>query len=126
MNKMGFEFKVFLAVGLMSVSAMAEVHKVKITGFMSFEPAAIEVLEGDTIEFINESRGRHTVTADASMVKDVNNVLLPEGAEPFHSGVIDPGRLFSQTFTVAGEYKYVCLPHELMGMTGSVMVVAAP
>ena len=47
---------------------------------------------------------------------------VPVGAEPFDSGNIDAGGSYSYTFNVPGTYQYVCLPHELAGMIGVVVV----
>jgi plastocyanin len=65
------------------------------------------------------------VTADPSKAATAKNVLLPEGAQPFDSGNIDAGGTYSYTFTVPGTYRYVCLPHELAGMIGIVVVEPA-
>ena len=47
---------------------------------------------------------------------------LPERAEPFDSGSIDPGASFERRFTVPGTYKYFCKPHEGAKMYGWVRV----
>ncbi len=70
----------------------------------------------------NTSALPHTVTADPSKVVRPENVILPEGAAAFDSGNMDPGATFSHTFTTAGTYRYVCIPHELANMIGVVIV----
>lgn len=108
-----------------AAAAQAEVHKVDIVGF-TFRPAQIVIAQGDTVVFTNTSTGRHTVTDDPSLVANPASVVLPEGAEAFHSGTMAPGATFTHDFTVAGSYQYVCLPHERMGMKGQIVVAPAP
>jgi plastocyanin len=64
----------------------------------------------------------HTVTADATLPRDPSLVELPDGAEPFNSGNIAENGEWSKTFDVPGRYRYLCLPHELVGMTGEIVV----
>src|SRR5690606_35600387 len=59
---------------------------------------------------------------DPSKAVSADNVEQPAGAEPFDSGNIDRRRTWSHTFTVPGTYRYVCVPHELAGMVGVVVV----
>lgn len=113
-----------LLMGLVFVGlANGATVSVEINSSSKFTPNRIQVRLGDTVEFTNHSMGRHTVTADPSLAKDPTHVMLPNGAEPFNSGILAPGKSFSHTFTVAGVYQYVCLPHELHGMMGQVEVL---
>ena len=89
---------------------------------LKFNPANIAVQVGDTVEWRNRSLFTHTVTADKSLAKNPEHVVLPVGAEPFDSGDIPPGEVFRHTFTVAGEYAYFCIPHERHNMLGKVTV----
>lgn len=87
-----------------------------------FKPEKITVKVGDTVKWKNTSNLVHTVTADPEKAANKENVKLPEGAEPFHSGNINRGETFQHTFNKAGTYQYVCLPHEAQGMIGEVTV----
>ena len=89
---------------------------------LKFNPANITVQVGDTVEWRNRSLFTHTVTADKSLAKNPEHVVLPVGAEPFDSGDIPPGEVFRHTFTVSGEYAYFCIPHERHNMLGRVTV----
>ena len=89
---------------------------------LKFSPANITVQVGDTVEWRNRSLFTHTVTADKSLAKNPEHVVLPVGAEPFDSGDIPPGEVFRHTFTVSGEYAYFCIPHERHNMLGRVTV----
>jgi len=98
---------------------------VRMTDQYTFDPAKVTVHVGDTVEWKNASQAAHTVTCDPSKAGAAENVSLPKGAKPFNSGNIGPGKTFSHTFTVPGLYKYVCIPHEMMAMTGQVDVQEA-
>ena len=75
------------------------------SGSNSFSPNPVEVKVGETVTWINDDSGRHTVTS-----KDGT----------FDSGVMGKGQSFSYTFDKAGEYPYFCSPHP--GMVGTVVV----
>lgn len=53
------------------------------------------------------------------------DVALPPGAKPFNSGMLSPQATFRHTFTVAGTYRYFCIPHEAATMLGIVLVKPA-
>lgn len=87
-----------------------------------FVPDTITIAKGTTVEWKNTSASPHTVTDDSSKAQNKANAVLPGGAEPWDSEVIDPGKSFKHTFTVAGDYTYFCIPHESMGMVGKIKV----
>ena len=91
------------------------------TNALNYVPATMTVKVGDTVRWTNPSDVRHAVTADKSLANDPSHVVLPEGAEPFDSGNIPPGGLWSHPFEVAGRYKYFCIPHEAAGMIAEVI-----
>jgi len=122
---MNFKSVLLGSLLVLAHSASAATVKVSITSAMTFSPDKVQVRVGDTVEFVNESRIPHTVTADPSLAKDPANVILPEGAAPFHSGRLNAGKSFSHQFTVGGLYQYICLPHEGMGMRAQVEVLPA-
>ena len=95
-------------------------------GLVNFNPEAVAIQSGQTVQWRNTSPIAHTVTADKSMAASAENVQLPPGAESFHSGSIGAGEVWSYTFTVPGTYRYVCLPHEKKGMIGTVIVRQGP
>jgi plastocyanin len=85
-----------------------------------FEPHVVRVNNGGTVTWVNES-GMHTATA----YHPANDkpLLMPEGAEPFDSGLLtEAGAEFSRTFEMPGVYHVYCAPHEAVGMLGSVIV----
>lgn len=89
---------------------------------VNFLPKRVTVKVGNTVEWRNTSSVAHTVTADPKKARDSKNVTLPKGARTFDSGNMDPGDTFTHAFSVAGTYKYVCIPHEVAGMIGEVIV----
>ena len=78
---------------------------VGMTNTLVFSPATVRVRVGQTVLWRNTSDIMHTVTAPS-----------------FDSGSMEPGDSFSHRFTEAGEYPYVCVPHERAGMVGRVIV----
>ena len=78
-------------------------------GAANFAPSQINVSVGDTVVWTNTSSMTHTVTANG-------------GA--FTSGTMQPGAVFSRTFTAPGTYSYHCQFHP--DMVGTISVFAAP
>src|SRR6056297_313516 len=101
-------------------------------GAKEFRPTTLEVSAGTTVTWLNTNKQGHSVTAYESG--------LPDGAEYFASGGFDSeqaardawgnssggtlfeGQTFEHTFEVPGEYPYFCIPHEIGGMVGTVVV----
>jgi plastocyanin len=97
---------------------------INMTAEMLFEPATVTIKAGETVTWKNESDFVHTATADPEKSRQDGLVLLPDGAEPWDSGNLAKDQSWSHTFTVPGEYRYFCLPHYMVGMTGTVIVEA--
>ncbi len=87
-----------------------------------FEPERASVQVGQTVRWRNSSSRIHTVTADPQLAANPQNIELPEGAERFHSGDIAPEEEFTRQLDVPGTYRYVCVPHEMEGMVGTLTV----
>lgn len=100
-----------------------DVHEVTMTDDLRYLPETIEVRAGETVVWRNDTPLVHTVTAHPERVRDPEAIALPAGAEPFDSGDMFAGDEFRHTFTVEGEYVYLCVPHDLAGMVGRVVVV---
>lgn len=95
---------------------------IQMTNEFRYVPNRVKINRGDTIEWKNVSQVVHTVTADRVRAANPNNVVLPKAAKPFDSGDIQPGRSFTYTFSVPGQYRYFCVPHETFGMVGEIEV----
>ncbi|MEX0893216.1 MAG: plastocyanin/azurin family copper-binding protein [Gemmatimonadota bacterium] len=100
--------------------------EVTMTNTLRFLPDTVRIRVGERVRWRNTSDVVHTVTADREKAAEAGNVLLPAGAAPFDSGDMPPGGVFTHTFARAGTYRYVCLPHELAGMLGVVIVEEEP
>lgn len=72
-----------------------------------FAPGSLSIAVGDTVTWTNDDDSPHTATA----------------AGAFDSGNLEPGQSFSFTFDQPGTYGYLCVYHE--EMTATITVVAA-
>ncbi len=96
---------------------------VSMTDEMTFEPQRVTITPGTVVVFSNTGDSMvHTATGDPGLVKDPGLVSLPAGVDPWNSGNVQPGASWSIRFETPGTYRYVCLPHELAGMTGEIVV----
>lgn len=93
------------------------------TAANKFDPERVTIKAGEAVRWVNDAGGpSHTVTTDSSMLQNENEVEIPDGATPFSSGVIGPGKSFQHRFEVPGTYRYACAPHEGSKMFGEVVV----
>jgi plastocyanin len=96
---------------------------VHMTAANKFDPEKVTIKAGEAVRWVNENAGpSHAVTTDSSMVQNEDDVQIPDGAKPFSSGVIKPGKFYQHTFQVPGTYRYACAPHEGSKMLGVVVV----
>jgi plastocyanin len=91
---------------------------------LRFEPAVLTISVGTSVRWQNKSAVVHTVTCDPSKPHNPDLVELPGGAEPWDSGLIEPTITWERLFDVPGVYRYLCVPHEMANMTGTVVVEA--
>ena len=90
----------------------------------SFDPVVVHVEPGATVRWAVEGQF-HTVTAYHP--DTYGDQRIPDGVEPFASGILRRGGSFEWTFEEAGVYDYVdtrtlCAPHEALGAVGRVVV----
>jgi plastocyanin len=113
-----------------AVAQEGTTHTVDMTDQLVFEPDELTVAPGDTVVWENVGTVGHSVTAYEEEI--------PEDAEFFASGGLEseqaardsypsegdvPGGESSQhSFEVEGEYGYFCIPHEAVGMVGTLTV----
>lgn len=83
---------------------------------MVFEPAFVQAAPGDTIRFVAADRGHNA---------EINDGMLPEGAEAFAGRINEE---LEVTLAIEGVYGVICKPHFAMGMVMTIAVgdVAAP
>lgn len=78
-------------------------------GYYGFDSAAIAIETGTTVQFEwTGEGGQHNVVDDSGAFES-----------DMHQ---DAGVNFEHEFTDAGTYKYVCVPHEALGMKGVIVV----
>jgi plastocyanin len=94
-----------------------------------FVPAALDVVVGEKVTFANDSKEAHTVTAYEEDLPEGVAFFASGGAQDEQAarddlgpGLIDPGETFEVTFDQPGTYRYFCIPHESVGMAGTIVV----
>jgi plastocyanin len=90
-----------------------------------FEPSGLLVRPGATVRWRNDDQGNSHTTTAFHPGNDDHALRIPAGAKPWNSDYLLPGDGFAVTLTVPGVYDYFCIPHEMAGMVGRI-VVAAP
>lgn len=95
---------------------------INMTDSLTFSPRTVEITVGQTVEWVTVGMMPHTVTDKPGSAGNPANEGLPDGAEPFDSGLVEAGQKFRHTFTTPGEYTYLCLLHEAGQMVGKVVV----
>lgn len=95
---------------------------VDMTTTLNYVPETVRVRAGDTVEWRNRSLVGHTVTTIAEKSDSPERVRIPDGAQPFDSGNVPPGEIWRHAFETPGEYRYFCIPHDQLGMWGTVIV----
>jgi len=78
---------------------------------IAFDPAVITVTTGSTVRWTNTDPVTHTTTSDTGSL------------DPWDSGQLGPGGVFTRLFATPGTYHYHCAIHSF-SMFGTVVVVA--
>jgi len=98
------------------------VRNVSMTESLALEPKSVGVTAGDAVTWTNtSSTAAHTATAD-----ERRDRMAGFNSGSFPRRWLNPGEKFEFTFTTAGTYPYHCIPHEGVGMTGTVIVTDPP
>ncbi|MDF1609931.1 plastocyanin/azurin family copper-binding protein [Hoeflea sp. YIM 152468] len=87
-----------------------------------FSPQGLAVAVGTTLRFVNRDPGNsHTATAyHESLYGRARRI--PAAATPWDSDFLLPDEMFETTLNVPGVYDYYCIPHEMGGMLGRIVV----
>lgn len=104
-------------------SAPAEIHMMSdpLGTQVWFDPIGLHVEPGQTVRWVVQSNV-HTTTAYHPK-NDHHSLRIPDRAEPWDSHfLVNPGSHFEVTLTVPGVYDYFCMPHEVAGMVGRIVV----
>lgn len=91
-----------------------------------FDPEDLVITPGTTVRWANESPMPHTATGDPAKNPLLDStpeyVILPDGAEPWASDLLQPGDSYAHTFETTGTYHYICIPHIMSGMRATITV----
>lgn len=92
----------------------------KAGGVVGFDPVGLLLAPGTTVRWVCDA---NVHTTSAYSPKNMNHSQrIPLAAQPWSSGFLLPGQHFEVTFTVEGVYDYYCMPHELAGMVGRLII----
>lgn len=87
-----------------------------------FKPLGLAVAPETRIRFENQDAGNsHTATAYHPSLFGRSR-RIPRKAAAWDSGFLLPGQGWEVTLDIPGVYDYYCLPHELAGMVGRIVV----
>ena len=94
-----------------------------------YVPAELTIKAGDVIRFHNVSGGPHNVDFWADSIPAgaaaVLNAAMPDRMGELSGPLlVEPNAVYTVSFAGApvGEYKFFCLPHLAMGMTGKLTI----
>lgn len=117
--------------------ATGTVHEVKMEVLNSgkpnqqdlYDPSPLTIKVGDTVKWINYSGGPHNIAfypdSIPSGAADALNADMPNRMASLSGPLItDSLAAYQVTFAnvPAGTYKYYCIPHEALGMKGTLIV----
>lgn len=120
------------AAGLAASNDVAaqETTTVAATDELVFDPAEVQVSPGTTVTWENVGSIDHSVTAYGDDIPDeaeywatgdFSSESAARDAYP-DEGVLAAGDTYEHTFEVEGTHDYFCIPHEQVGMVGTVTV----
>ncbi|CAM5779181.1 plastocyanin/azurin family copper-binding protein [Castellaniella caeni] len=118
-----------LTAAVIRRAGAAEAVEIQMSGTPSgsqvwFRPHGLLIQPGQTVRWVNSDTGNaHTTTAYHP--KNHKPLRIPDGATPWDSGYLLPGQSFEVVLSVPGVYDYFCLPHEMAGMVGRIVVGTA-
>jgi plastocyanin len=102
---------------------------VEMTDENVYEPDSIKVRPGDTVVWENVGTADHSVTAYQENIPDGANYWASGGfgseeaaRSSWPEGAVGGGETYEYTFETEGTHEYFCIPHEAVGMVGSVEV----
>ena len=115
-----------------AASATGTVHEVKMEvnnqGDL-YDPSPLTIKVGDTVKWINWSGGPHNVSFYPDSIPagaaDELNADMPNKMAPLNGPLIsDSLGVYQVTFANVppGTYKYYCIPHQAMGMKGTLVI----
>lgn len=122
------------AVSTIELAAAQETrtHTIDMTDGLVFDPDEMSIAPGDTVVWQNVGNVGHSVTAYEDQIPGEADYFASGGFDGEQAarggypsqGDIVGGESFEHTFEVEGEYEYFCIPHESVGMLGTITVGA--
>jgi plastocyanin len=104
-------------------------QSVGMTEDYTFDPKTVRIPVGTTVVWKNTSKVAHTVTAYEDMIPKDAAYFASGGFKSeraarknVNAGLIGPDEQYEHTFEQAARYRYFCIPHESLGMVGTVQV----
>ncbi|MFB6299500.1 MAG: plastocyanin/azurin family copper-binding protein [Halobacteriales archaeon] len=105
-------------------------HTVEMTDELVYDPEEITIAPGDTVVWENVGSVGHSVTAYEDNIPDGADYWASGGFDSEQAarnnypqqGDIPGGESYEHTFETTGTHEYFCIPHETVGMVGTVTV----
>lgn len=91
-----------------------------------FEPVGLHVPTGTRIRWTNRDQGNSHSSTAYHPDNDGHPLRIPANARPWNSDLLLPAQYFEVTLSVEGVYDYFCMPHEMAGMAGRIIVGTPP
>ena len=89
---------------------------------MHYSPATLTIPLGATVTWLNKSYYSQSATCDPDQAGKNGIVNLPQGSQPWDSGLLYPGQRFTKTFDNPGTYVYFSLPKLSPNTIGTIIV----
>jgi plastocyanin len=103
----------FCCIFLFSAVSFAQiVHVVEVRNF-SFVPESLSIAVNDTVEW-QWIEGSHTTTSDSTTGQNVWNAPIDAS-----------NQIFRFVITTSGNHDYYCIPHQSLGMVGTIIATPA-
>ena len=107
-----------------STGKVWEVHMMATAdGKFQFEPAMLKINPGDTVRWLCMSGCPHSAMSYSTDNKKAQGI--PAGGKGWKSELLNPDGAFEVKFDAnapQGSYAYYCMPHELLGQVGLIVV----
>jgi plastocyanin len=116
--------------GLPFAASAAESVEIRMIGdalgsTVRFAPRGLHVAPGTTVRWRNDDAGNAHTTTAFHPSNDSHPLRIPAGARPWNSDYLLKDETFAVTLAIPGVYDYFCIPHEMAGMVGRIVVAAA-
>jgi plastocyanin len=114
-----------VSTGMNSLAGAAQstsASVVKMTAQNTLDPPTITIPAGGAVTWENDATTPQSATFDPAKAANKGDVQLPQGAQPFDSGAIAPGQIWTHRFAAPGTYQYVAGGDGAVGTKGIVVV----